>query len=80
MNLNQMLSDLRAELAAVDEAIAAVGRIAHSQRRPRGRPPAWLKPSTPKPSTPKPSTPKPTEPKPEAEVPAKRKRGRPKKS
>jgi hypothetical protein len=43
MDLNQMLSDLRTELAAVDQAIAAVGRIAHSQRRPRGRPPAWLK-------------------------------------
>jgi hypothetical protein len=42
MNLIQMLSDLRAELAAVDDAIAAVGRIAQSHRKPRGRPPAWL--------------------------------------
>jgi hypothetical protein len=67
MNLNQMLSDLRAELAAVEEAIAAVGRIAHSQRRPRGRPPAWLRQS---PETPKPA----------ASAPVKRKRGRPRKS
>ena len=42
MDVNQMLTDLRAELAAVDQAIAAVARIAQSQRKPRGRPPAWL--------------------------------------
>ncbi|HEY4363885.1 MAG TPA: hypothetical protein VGN17_23150 [Bryobacteraceae bacterium] len=42
MSLNEMISELRAELAAVDQAIAAVARIAQSQRKPRGRPPAWM--------------------------------------
>ena len=42
MSLIEMISELREELAAVDQAIAAVARVAQSQRKPRGRPPAWF--------------------------------------
>jgi hypothetical protein len=42
MNVTQMISELHAERAALDEAIAVLERIARSHRRGRGRPPAWL--------------------------------------
>lgn len=42
MNVNQMLTELRQERAALDEAIAVLERIARSGTRGRGRPPSWL--------------------------------------
>jgi hypothetical protein len=42
MNLEQMISTLRAERDALDAAILVLERLALGQRRRRGRPPAWL--------------------------------------
>jgi hypothetical protein len=42
MNVNQMISDLRAERDALTAAMAVLESIAHSRGRRRGRPPAWL--------------------------------------
>ena len=38
-----MIAELRTERAAVDEALAVLERLARSQGKRRGRPPAWLK-------------------------------------
>lgn len=38
-----MIAELRAERAAVDEALNVLERLARSQGKRRGRPPAWLK-------------------------------------
>jgi hypothetical protein len=42
MNLNKILAELRAELAAVTEAIAVLDRLARTRGRLRGRPPLFL--------------------------------------
>jgi hypothetical protein len=42
MNLTSIISELREERAAVDEAIAILERIAQSGPRGKGRPPKWL--------------------------------------
>jgi hypothetical protein len=42
MDITKMISDLHAERAALDEAIRVLERLIYSQRRRRGRPPAWL--------------------------------------
>ena len=42
MNVNQMIIELRSEREALDQAIAVLERLARTQRRRRGRPPAWL--------------------------------------
>ena len=42
MNLDQMISTLKAERDALDAAILVLERLALGQRRRRGRPPAWL--------------------------------------
>jgi hypothetical protein len=42
MNVTQIISQLRDERAALDEAIAVLERIARSGPRGRGRPPGWL--------------------------------------
>ena len=42
MEIVKMLADLRAEQAALDEAIAVLARMAAAQPGRRGRPPAWL--------------------------------------
>jgi hypothetical protein len=42
MNLDQMISSLKSERDALDSAIMVLERLALGQRRPRGRPPAWL--------------------------------------
>ena len=42
MNLEQMISTLRAERDALDAAILVLERLASTQQRRRGRPPAWL--------------------------------------
>jgi hypothetical protein len=46
MNIIQMLSDLRAELQHIEEAIVVVQRLATGQGRRRGRPPKWMKESS----------------------------------
>jgi hypothetical protein len=47
MELTKVIAELRAERAAIDEALAALDRIARAtpQKR-RGRPPAWLAATT----------------------------------
>lgn len=43
MELTKVIAELRAERAAIDEALAALDRIARSTTaKRRGRPPAWL--------------------------------------
>jgi hypothetical protein len=42
MNLEQMISTLRSEREALDAAILVLERLASTQQRRRGRPPAWL--------------------------------------
>ncbi len=43
MELTKVIAELRAERAAIDEALAALDRIARaSTAKRRGRPPAWL--------------------------------------
>lgn len=44
MNVSRMIAELRSERDNVDQAIAALTQLAGSQRRRRGRPPAWLVP------------------------------------
>jgi hypothetical protein len=36
------LAELRAERAAIDEVLAVLERLARTQGKRRGRPPAWL--------------------------------------
>jgi hypothetical protein len=42
MNVTQMISELRAERASIEEAIAVLERLVSRQPGRRGRPPAWL--------------------------------------
>jgi hypothetical protein len=43
MELTKVIAELRAERAAIDEALAALDRIARATAgKRRGRPPAWL--------------------------------------
>jgi hypothetical protein len=43
MELTKVIAELRAERAAIDEALAALDRIARSTAgKRRGRPPSWL--------------------------------------
>ena len=42
MNVTQIITQLREERAALDEAIAVLERIARSGPRGRGRPPNWM--------------------------------------
>lgn len=43
MELTKVIAELRAERAAIDEALAALDRIARASiGKRRGRPPAWL--------------------------------------
>ena len=42
MNVTHIISQLRQERTALDEAIAVLERIARSGPRGRGRPPNWL--------------------------------------
>ena len=42
MELAKMIAELRSERAALDEALAALDRIARTQGKRRGRPPAWM--------------------------------------
>ena len=46
MNVTQMIAALRAEREALNDAIAVLERLAHSHRKGRGRPPAWLTAAT----------------------------------
>jgi len=47
MELSKVIAELRAERAAIDQALAALDRIARSSTtKRRGRPPAWLAAST----------------------------------
>jgi hypothetical protein len=47
MELTKVIAELRAERAAIDEALAALDRIARaSVGKRRGRPPAWLAATT----------------------------------
>lgn len=44
MELTKVIAELRAERAAIDEALAALDRIARATAgKRRGRPPAWMK-------------------------------------
>lgn len=42
MDINKMLSDLRLEREAIEEAIMTLERLARGRGRRRGRPPAWM--------------------------------------
>jgi hypothetical protein len=43
MELSKVIAELRAERAAIDQALAALERIAQAARgKRRGRPPSWL--------------------------------------
>jgi hypothetical protein len=42
MDLDQMISTLKTERDALDAAILVLERLASTQRRRRGRPPAWM--------------------------------------
>ncbi len=42
MNVTQMISELRAERASIEEAIVVLERLVSKQPGRRGRPPAWL--------------------------------------
>jgi hypothetical protein len=42
MDINRMLSELRSELAGVEQAIVVLERIARGRGKRRGRPPAWM--------------------------------------
>jgi hypothetical protein len=42
MNVNKMIAELKAELAAVNEALILMDRIARAQGKRRGRPPLYL--------------------------------------
>jgi hypothetical protein len=42
MDINKMLSDLRAEREQIEEAIMTLERLARGRGRRRGRPPAWM--------------------------------------
>jgi hypothetical protein len=47
MELTKVIAELRAERAAIDEALAALDRIARATTaKRRGRPPAWLAATT----------------------------------
>jgi hypothetical protein len=47
MELSKVIAELRAERAAIDEALAALDRIARAATgKRRGRPPAWLATTT----------------------------------
>jgi hypothetical protein len=47
MELTKVINELRAERAAIDEALAALDRIARAAvGKRRGRPPAWLAATT----------------------------------
>lgn len=47
MELTKVIAELRAERAAIDEALAALDRIARATpAKRRGRPPAWLAATT----------------------------------
>lgn len=47
MELTKVIAELRAERAAIDEALAALDRIARATpAKRRGRPPAWLTATT----------------------------------
>ena len=47
MDITKMLAELRAERAAVEEAILVLQRIAAGRGRRRGRPPKWMTGATP---------------------------------
>jgi len=42
MDINKMLTDLRAEREQIEEAIMTLERLARGRGRRRGRPPAWM--------------------------------------
>jgi hypothetical protein len=42
MNVTKMLSDLRQEREAIEEAILTLERLAQGRGKRRGRPPAWM--------------------------------------
>jgi hypothetical protein len=42
MDLDQMIGTLKSERDALDAAILVLERLATTQRRRRGRPPAWM--------------------------------------
>jgi hypothetical protein len=42
MNVTQMISELRAERASLEDAIVVLERLLHVRPGRRGRPPAWL--------------------------------------
>lgn len=42
MNVDQMISELRAEREALTAAMSVLERIAQARGRRRGRPPAWM--------------------------------------
>jgi hypothetical protein len=43
MNLQKMISELRAEKLRLDDAIVALERLSITQPKRRGRPPQWMK-------------------------------------
>lgn len=43
MDIAKILAELKAELAAIDEAMVVLQRLAYGQGKRRGRPPAWMR-------------------------------------
>ncbi len=42
MDLLKMIAELRAEKAAIEDAMAVLERLAHTRGKRQGRPPVWL--------------------------------------
>jgi hypothetical protein len=42
MNLTRIISDLKSELSAIDDVLLALGRLARTKGKRRGRPPLFL--------------------------------------
>jgi hypothetical protein len=42
MDVLKMIDELRAERAAIEDALVVLERLAHTRSRRRGRPPVWL--------------------------------------
>jgi hypothetical protein len=42
MDILRMIAELRAERAAIDDALAVLGRLAQTRGKRRGRPPSWM--------------------------------------
>lgn len=42
MDILKMIAELHSERAAIDDALAVLGRLAQTRGKRRGRPPSWM--------------------------------------